>query len=130
MCERMKAVMSNFVTLLVEDDSLQRELMANALAGEGLEVVECTTAEAAEAIVASTGADLLALVTDQNLAGEMTGTELAAFARERHPHLSTSSPDQPSRRCRKMRSFCKSPSCRASSLKRSDRTDGSRGSTS
>jgi DNA-binding NtrC family response regulator len=88
MYERMKAVMSNFVTLLVEDDSLQRELMANALAGEGFEVVECTTAEAAEAIVASTGADLLALVTDQNLAGEMTGTELAAYARERHPHLS------------------------------------------
>src|ERR1700759_4540212 len=84
----MKAVMSNFVTLLVEDDSLQRELMANALAGEGFEVVECTTAEAAEAIVASTGADLLALVTDQNLAGEMTGTELAAYARERHLHLS------------------------------------------
>jgi CheY-like chemotaxis protein len=49
----MKAVMSNFVTLLVEDDSLQRELMANALAGEGFEVVECTTAQAAEAIVTS-----------------------------------------------------------------------------
>lgn len=80
--------MSNFVTLLVEDNSLQREVIANALAGEGFELVECTTAEAAETIVASTGADLLALVTDQNLAGEMTGTELAAYARERHPHLS------------------------------------------
>jgi DNA-binding NtrC family response regulator len=80
--------MSNFVTLLVEDDSLQRELMANELAGEGFEVVECTTAEAAEAIIASTGADLIALITDQNLAGEMTGTELAAYASERHPHLS------------------------------------------
>jgi DNA-binding NtrC family response regulator len=88
MYKRMKAVMSNFVTLLVEDDSLQRELMANALAGEGFEVVECTTAEAAEAIVTSTGADLLVLVTDQNLAGAMTGAELAAYARDRHPQLS------------------------------------------
>jgi hypothetical protein len=33
----MKAVMSNFVTLLVED--VQRELMANALAGELLEAI-------------------------------------------------------------------------------------------
>jgi hypothetical protein len=45
-------------------------------------------AESAEAIVTSTGADLIALVTDQNLAGEMTGTELATYARDRHPHLS------------------------------------------
>lgn len=80
--------MSNFVTLLVEDDSLQRELMANVLVGEGFEVVECATAEAAEAIVTSTGADLRALVVDQNLAGEMKGAELVAYARDRHPALS------------------------------------------
>jgi DNA-binding NtrC family response regulator len=79
--------MSNFVTLLVEDDALQREVMADLLKDGGFEVVECTTAEAAELIVASTGAELQALVADQNLAGDMSGGDLARYARGRHPHL-------------------------------------------
>jgi DNA-binding NtrC family response regulator len=79
--------MSNFVTLLVEDDPLQREIMSDLLRDEGFEVVECATAEAAELIVTSTGPELLALVTDQNLAGNMTGSDLAEYARERHPWL-------------------------------------------
>jgi CheY-like chemotaxis protein len=40
--------MSNFVTLLVEDDVFQREILSDLLKDEGYEVVECTTAEAAE----------------------------------------------------------------------------------
>ena len=38
--------MSNFMTLLVEDDAPQREAFAGLLKDEGLEVIECTTAEA------------------------------------------------------------------------------------
>jgi DNA-binding response OmpR family regulator len=79
--------MSNFMTLLVEDDALQRELLADLLKDEGYEVVECATAEAAELVVATNGTELQALVTDHTLAGAMTGTELAAFARNRHPYL-------------------------------------------
>ena len=79
--------MSNFVTLLVEDDALQRELLADVLKDEGLEVIECTTAEAAELIIASTGTELQALITDHNLAGKMSGVELARYARRRHPHM-------------------------------------------
>ena len=79
--------MSNFVTLLVEDDPLQREIMSDLLRDEGFEVVECATAEAAELIVTSTGPELRALVTDQNLAGNMTGVDLAEYARERHSRL-------------------------------------------
>jgi DNA-binding NtrC family response regulator len=79
--------MPKFMTLLVEDDALQREVLADILKDEGFEVVECATAEAAELIIASTGAELQALVTDQNLAGKMSGTELAQYARSRHPHL-------------------------------------------
>ena len=79
--------MSNFVTLLVEDDPLQREIMSDLLRDEGFEVVECATAEAAELIVTSTGPELRALVTDQNLAGNMTGADLAEYARGRHPWL-------------------------------------------
>jgi CheY-like chemotaxis protein len=77
--------MSNFVMLLVEDDSLQREVLSDLLKGEGFEVVECATAEAAELIVASTGKELRALITDHNLAGRMTGLELAEYARSAHP---------------------------------------------
>ncbi|UPJ73527.1 response regulator [Bradyrhizobium sp. 187] len=79
--------MSNFVTLLVEDDPLQREIMSDLLRDEGFEVVECATAEAAELIVTSTGPELQALITDQNLAGNMTGSDLADYARGRHPWL-------------------------------------------
>ena len=61
--------MSNFMTLLVEDDTFQREILADVLKDEGFEVIECTTAEAAELIIASTGTELQALVTDQQLSG-------------------------------------------------------------
>ncbi|MET4296768.1 CheY-like chemotaxis protein [Bradyrhizobium sp. LB8.2] len=79
--------MSNFVMLLVEDDSLQREVLSDLLKDEGFEVVECATAEAAELIVASTGNELRALITDHNLAGRMTGLELAKYARGVCPGL-------------------------------------------
>ena len=79
--------MSNFVTLLVEDDAFQREVLADVLKDEGFEVIECTTGESAELIIASTGTELQALITDHNLAGKMSGAELADYARRRHPHL-------------------------------------------
>ena len=79
--------MSKFVTLLVEDDALQREVMAELLKDDGFEVVECTTAEAAELIVSASGTELQALITDQNLAGTMSGVELAEYARGRYPRL-------------------------------------------
>ena len=79
--------MSKFVTLLVEDDAFQREVLADAIKDDGFEVIECTTAEAAELIVASSGTELQALVTDQNLAGAMSGSQLAQYARTRHPHM-------------------------------------------
>jgi DNA-binding NtrC family response regulator len=77
----------NFTALIVEDDTLQRETLADLLKDEGLEVIECTTAEAAELVVASTGAELKALVTDVSLAGEMSGSELAQYAKRRFPHM-------------------------------------------
>jgi DNA-binding NtrC family response regulator len=79
--------MTKFVTLLVEDDALQREVLADALKLDGYEVVECSTAEAAELIVATSGAELKALVTDQKLDGQMSGSELARFAKTKFPNL-------------------------------------------
>jgi DNA-binding NtrC family response regulator len=75
------------VTLLVQDDASQREAFADLLKDEGFEVIECTTAEAAELIIASTGTELQALITDQHLAGAMSGVELAQYARRRHPQM-------------------------------------------
>jgi DNA-binding NtrC family response regulator len=77
----------NFTALVVEDDTHQRELLANLLKDEGLEVIECTSAEAAELVVASTGSELKALVTDVFLSGEMSGVELAQYAKRKFPHI-------------------------------------------
>jgi len=79
--------MTKFMTLLVEDDPLQREVMADLLKLDGLEVIECSTAEAAELIVATSGAELLALVTDNALEGHMSGAELAVYARQKFPDM-------------------------------------------
>lgn len=76
-----------FMTLLVEDDEFQREALADILKDEGFEVLECTTAEAAEIIVATAGTELQALITDQKLAGEMSGVALAHYARDLHPGM-------------------------------------------
>ncbi len=79
--------MTQFTALIVEDDSLQREVLADVLKEEGLEVIECTTAEAAELVLSTTGIELRALVTDVHLDGEMTGIELAEYARNKYPAL-------------------------------------------
>ena len=79
--------MSNFVALIVDDDPLQRECLADILKSQGLEVVECANGEVVELVLASTGADLRALVTDVELGGEMSGVELAQYAKRRFPSL-------------------------------------------
>ena len=79
--------MSNFVALIVEDDHFHRELLADLFKDRGLEVVESSTAEAAELILASTGTELIALVTDVKLAGDMSGVQLAEYAKLKFPRL-------------------------------------------
>ena len=79
--------MSNFVAVVVEDDLFQREAIADLLRDNGLEVVECSTAEAAEIVVVTSGTELLALVTDVNLPGDMSGVQLAEYSKRKFPHL-------------------------------------------
>ena len=50
-------------------------------------MIECTTAEAAELVLSTTGIELRALVTDVHLDGEMTGIELAEYAQTKYPAL-------------------------------------------
>ncbi len=80
-------IMSNFIALVVDDDPLQRAFLADLLKDEGLEVIECASAEAAELVLVSTGAELRALVTDVNLAGGMSGVDLAQYAKRKFPPL-------------------------------------------
>jgi DNA-binding NtrC family response regulator len=79
--------MSNFMALLVEDDILQRAALADFLRGEGLEVIECGSAEAAELVIATSGTELRLVVTDNQLSGNMSGVELVEYARNKFPHL-------------------------------------------
>lgn len=71
----------------MEDDPFQRAFLADLLKEEGLEVVECASAEAAELVLGATGTELRALVTDVNLAGDMSGVELAQYAKRKFPQL-------------------------------------------
>ena len=83
----VEVTMANFIALVVEDDRLQRELLSELLTTKGLEVVECSTAAAAEIVLVSTGTELRALVTDISLAGDMAGVALAELAKRSFPHL-------------------------------------------
>ena len=65
----------------------QREALADLLKSEGLEVVECANGEVAELVLATTGAELRALVTDIELGGKMSGVELAQYAKRQFPGL-------------------------------------------
>lgn len=75
------------LALVVEDDQFQREVLAGALKRENIDVVQCESAEAAELVVASIGPELRLVVIDGWLAGECVGAELAAFAKQKFPHL-------------------------------------------
>lgn len=79
--------MSKFVVLIVENDVLQREMLADLFRDRGYEVIECSTAESAELVVATAGTELLALISDVNLDGKMTGVELAEYAGKTFPDI-------------------------------------------
>jgi CheY-like chemotaxis protein len=85
--DTLENIMMKFIALIVEDDPIQRLVLSDLLKDEGLEVVECASAEAAELVLVATGNELLALVTDVELSGEMSGVELAQFAKRRFPSV-------------------------------------------
>ncbi len=75
------------LALVVEDDDVQRETLADLLKHENMDVIECESAEAAELVIARCGTELKLLVTDVKLAGHGSGIELAAFAKQKFPRL-------------------------------------------
>jgi two-component system, cell cycle response regulator CpdR len=73
--------------LIVEDDPSQREMLSLLLEESDYEVIQCESAEAAELVLAKNGGALSLLITDVNLAGPMSGVELAFIAKHDHPKL-------------------------------------------
>ncbi|MGC2776050.1 MAG: response regulator [Bradyrhizobium sp.] len=73
--------------LIVEDDPTQREMIALLLEESDYHVITCESAEAAELVLSKPGLRVVLLMTDVNLAGRMSGVELAHIARARHPHI-------------------------------------------
>src|SRR5688572_28264949 len=75
------------IALVVEDDTLQRELVVVLLEESDMGVIECESAEAALGVLERMGGCLSLMFTDVNLAGAMDGLTLAHFAKERFPNL-------------------------------------------
>ena len=75
------------IALVVEDDPMQRDMISMLLEESEYEVFLCETAEEALLVLDRKGRKLALLLTDVNLAGPMSGMELAEIARSRHPLL-------------------------------------------
>jgi DNA-binding NtrC family response regulator len=75
------------IALIVEDDPMQRDMISMLLEECDYEVILCETAEEALLVLDRKGRKLSFLMTDVNLAGAMSGAELAGIAHQRHPAL-------------------------------------------
>lgn len=77
---------SKATVLVVEDESLLRELIVQELADAGFEVIEADTGESAIAILnASQPIDVL--FTDIRLPGQVDGWQIARHARHHRPEI-------------------------------------------
>lgn len=75
------------IALVVEDDELQRELVALLLEECDMGVIQCESAENAVEVLDKLGASLSMLYTDVNLSGDMNGVELAYVATRDYPNI-------------------------------------------
>ena len=73
--------------LVVEDDPLQRDMICLLLEESEVDVIECESAEAAELVLERAADNLVLLLTDVQLAGNMDGVELAHIARRYNPGM-------------------------------------------
>lgn len=73
--------------LVVEDDLVQRQMVRTILEANGFEVLQSDTAEAAQIILEEVGHDLSLMVTDVRLNGDMSGSQLAKFAKQLFPNV-------------------------------------------
>jgi CheY-like chemotaxis protein len=81
----MQMTVGSMQVLLVEDELLIAELVAESLSEQGFAV--CTVTNAADALRHLASASVDVLFTDVNLPGDMDGVILARRARELRPDL-------------------------------------------
>jgi CheY-like chemotaxis protein len=72
--------------MLIEDDPLVREMVLDSLADDGMTVEGLASAEDALVLLGA-GQVPDVLVADIDLGAGLTGIDLAAIARERHPEI-------------------------------------------
>ena len=73
--------------LLVEDEPLIREIMAESLQDAGFDVVEAESGDVAFALITRLHRPFSALVTDFHMPGGQDGAAVADFMRERLPAI-------------------------------------------
>jgi DNA-binding response OmpR family regulator len=73
--------------LLVEDEPLIREIMAESLEDAGFAVVQASTGDEAISVIAGSPRAFSALVTDFHMPGEADGVDVASRIRERWPDM-------------------------------------------
>lgn len=73
--------------LVVEDDELQREMVATLLEESEMGVIQCESAEAALLVLDKMGGCISMMFADVNLAGQINGIELAHAAKSRYPNM-------------------------------------------
>jgi two-component system, cell cycle response regulator CpdR len=75
------------IALVVEDDEIQREMVAMLLEESEMGVIQCESAEAALLVLDKLGGCISMMFADVNLAGQINGIELAHAARNRYPNI-------------------------------------------
>ncbi len=73
--------------LLVEDEPVIREIMAESLADAGYDVVQATSGDEAIGIIRARSHTFSILVTDFHLPGDANGADVAACLRVEYPGL-------------------------------------------
>lgn len=75
------------IALVVEDDELQRDMVAMLLEECEMAVIQCESAENALDVLDKLGGSLSMMYADVNLSGDMNGVELAQAAATRYPNI-------------------------------------------
>jgi DNA-binding NtrC family response regulator len=73
--------------LVVEDDQAQQQMVSAILEGIGFEVLQSDSAEDAMIVLEEVGHDLSLMVADVRLNGDMSGSQLARFAKQLYPNV-------------------------------------------
>jgi two-component system cell cycle response regulator CpdR len=75
------------IAMVVEGDTLQRELVVVLLEESEMGVIQCESAEGAFRVLERMGGCVSMMFIDVDLAGKIDGVELAHFATQRYPKI-------------------------------------------